>query len=260
MRSSRSSWSRRDKIALASLIVALMGVVVPLLAARVPIPHVQLSPTPTAVPTQTSAIVSTPTPMPATPATNCGDTTNDEFADSLQPAWIWTDPGKNATKSVSQGFLNITVPDGNDLYPSTNYNAPRLLQQIGSTGFSSETFVKILSGFTQSYQGAGLLFWQDPQNFVRLERGTGGIVFDQNQDGKYTHLVTDPTTALQVELLLQRNGNTLTAFWREPDQTWQQLGSTTAAFSTLFIGLTAIAQYGVPPVSAQYGYFRLTCK
>jgi len=213
------------------------------------------------VPGVPSTIQPTTNPTATSPTTGCAGTTNDNFSDSLQPVWTWTDPGGNATKSVSQGFLNITVPDGNDLAPSTNYNAPRLLQPINSTSFSAETLVKIPSNFTEGYQGAGLLFWQDTQNFLRLERGTGGIIFDQNLNGNYTHLATglSTTTALQVELHLQRNSNAWTAFWREPGQTWQQVGTATVTLSPLSIGLTAIANYGVSTVSAQYDYFRVTC-
>ncbi len=166
------------------------------------------------------------------------------------------------------GYLRITAPTGNDLYPVTNYNAPRLLQRVAGD-FAIETHIEFAPAL--GYQGAGLLVWQDDNNFLRLERGNAGIEspdvsgirLDIEQNAVYDAVAPTsqrPTPTTNFELRLQRNGSRFMAWWREPGQAWDYIGGTDTAFNDeLLIGLALISEYGVTQTTADYDYFHITC-
>jgi beta-xylosidase len=154
----------------------------------------------------------------------------DDFKGALDPKWVWTDPNNDAQYDLKarSGFLRLTAPDGNDLAPYTNYDAPRLLRPV-SDNFLIETLVEFDP--QEDYQGTGLLIWQDEDNFLRLEFCYGGLggrekkVSFLKQEGGELELVevTEdlPPTIKRVELRIQRDGRRFTAWWREPGGAWQ---------------------------------------
>ncbi len=136
------------------------------------------------------------------------------FADSfpgpnLDAAWSWI-PGTGGTYAVggkSQVFGTTTIlvnaPANADIYPG-NYNAPRLLYPSQSNKFTMSTRATYFGAGPFPYIGAGLLVWQDSNNYARLEyaiRGTQsngvdpalGIEFDVMDNGQY-HRVDDAAT------------------------------------------------------------------
>lgn len=200
----------------------------------------------------------------------CQTAFSDEFNTTLDPQWSFVDPNADATQSVAarSGYLRMTAPTGNDLYPVTNYNAPRLLQRVAGD-FAIETHIEFAPA--QGYQGAGLLVWQDDNNFLRLERGNAGIEspdvsgirLDIEQNGVYDAVAPTsqrPTPTTNFELRLQRNGSRFMGWWREPGQAWDYIGGTDTAFNDeLLIGLALISEYGVTQTTADYDYFHITC-
>jgi len=188
---------------------------------------------------------------------------------SLAPEWTWIDPGSDANYGlgVRPGFLRISTPSNNDLIQGNNYDAPRLLRWV-SGDFDIRTLVEISP--TNNYEGAGILIWQDDNNFLRLEYGYGGlsaaesahgIVFDRQANGKFEAVVPIkdvPTTVTQVELRVQRAGNQFTTYWRKPDGFWQKVGTTTMQLAPqVEAGLVVIAQHKLPQTSADFDYFEI---
>jgi len=193
---------------------------------------------------------------------SCDSAFSDEFNGSVQSGWSWIDPGGNATHDVTtQSSLHISTPTNNDLSPYTNYNAPRLLQPI-----SGNFTVVLLVEFSPSYfyQGAGILIWQSNSKFIRLERsfsGINSIVFQKEDNGSFgdiTPPTQHPTTAIRVELRIQRNGDVFTASWREPNQEWQIDGNANVHFDNIMVGLDLLDNGNVPQTQAYYDYFRVS--
>jgi regulation of enolase protein 1 (concanavalin A-like superfamily) len=133
---------------------------------------------------------------------------------------------------------------------------------------------------TVSYQGAGLLIWQDKDNFIRLERAKGdfgAIIFEKAEKGVYTKLLSPfndqnphtPTNAKHVGLRLQRINNTIKAAWEDTDVSpnWPELGSMDFQFtaSSVKVGLAVLYQpqgnstQANLSVTAQFEEFGLEC-
>ena len=146
---------------------------------------------------------------------------SDEFStDSLNPGWTWTDPLGDCAWSLTAnpGYLRITVPDGgHDLDPDTNFNAPRLLQPVEGD-LVAEARVIVDPQYKDS--GAGILAWKDQQNFLRLERRYGEVVFWGVIGGIETLCARVETTAATVYLRLIRYGESFTAYYSENGYDW----------------------------------------
>jgi regulation of enolase protein 1 (concanavalin A-like superfamily) len=189
------------------------------------------------------------------------------FAPETLPAgWRWLDPDSkyNPTSyTTKSGVLHIEVPTGKDLYGETR-TAPQLLKAV--TGdFEIETKVKFDP--RESYQGAGLLVFRNDNNYIRLERGFGGvgsdnsgIRFDKREDEVYEPLATPekfPTDAKTVELKIRRVGREFTAFWRLPDGDWKEVGKYPSSYpETVQVGLIACNTAQEIPV--EFAYIKLS--
>jgi hypothetical protein len=98
----------------------------------------------------------------------------DSFSSGLDPAWGWHDPFGDCWYRVQNG-LEIHAANGRDLV-RINLSAPRVLQPA-SGDLAVQT---VCSSTSQGPAMGGLLIWQDDENYVCLDRGTGGeheIVF-----------------------------------------------------------------------------------
>ncbi len=218
--------------------------------------------------TASAKSVSAPLPPPtATPspaqAQNCGGAFSDMFHGNLHNGWNWVDPTGHSTYQVSpQGFLTISTAGGNDLNPATNYNAPRLLQPI-TDNFAVKTSIDFTQNQPYGFQAAGILLWQDRNNFIRLDKNPDSVDFEQEVNGIFTHEAPPETptniTALKAELQLQRTGDSITASWRLPgESTWKQLNTIPFNFHDVMIGLALIGS-SAPNTTASYKYFKVSC-
>lgn len=126
-------------------------------------------------------------PTPTSPA-SCSSGFSDNFTQfSYDKRWQWI-PGGDSTVTTAQGSLSISAPVDQDLYQG-NTSAPKLLQPIKGN-FTVETLVDFTP--SHSYQGAGILLWQDSKNFIRLEHGYGdfgAIIFEQEVNGHHQKIV-----------------------------------------------------------------------
>ena len=224
--------------------------------------------------TATVAVRRTATPV-ATPA---GKVSAWEFDRPIDGSW-YAEGGVDATVGVEArpGYLRITAPSGNDLFPGTNFDAPTIFQVV-SGDFTVETALEFVP--TEDYQGAGLFIWQDPDNFVRLERCFGGlggidsgICLLKIADGA-PEVIASPvdisTTAERVELRLQRAGEQVTAWWREASAAsagpWRTAGKMEIALpggpqpmmeQGLRTGMLLCVEQGAAEISADFDVFRI---
>jgi len=178
--------------------------------------------------------------------------------------WLDSDSKYNPTKyDTNAGVLHIDVPTGKDLFGEAR-TAPQLLKAIAGD-FEIETKVKFDPN--DYYQGAGILVFRNDNNYIRLERGFGGVGggengvrFDKREDEVYEPIVTQekfPTSAKTVELRMRRVGREFTAFWRVPDGEWQEVGKYSSSYpETVQVGLIACNTAQEIPV--EFAYIKLS--
>jgi len=199
---------------------------------------------------------------PSVLPTSCGGTF---FDGKLGSGWEWINPGGKATSRLTPAGLTLSAPPHSDVSSSYNFDAPRFLRPI-TGNFTIET--RLVFRPKTNFQSAGILLWQDSTTFIRFERGFGGKksgVFLQEWDHGVTPITITPlgeypTTAGSVELRIQRQGDHITASWREPGQRWQPGGDTILHFDRLLIGVDLIDNFNtLQTTSASYNYFRVLC-
>ncbi len=197
------------------------------------------------------------------------------FADEFTGGAVdprWEALPKEGGLTVANGALELTAPDGADIYPQ-HLDAPMLLQT--PTGdFTLET--DVAAAPRQFYQGAGLVLWQDSEHYVRLERGFGdvGAIALEYRDGGRHIKVHAPfaagpavvrTDAGRVVLQLRRTSGAVAARWRPSGETgWRDLGRIGVALpDTTRAGVAGLnrAQNGATPAPfrARFDYVRVSC-
>ncbi len=192
-----------------------------------------------------------PSVSPTVPGVKTGERveslTEVDFSKGLPEGWQKLDPGTEAPSGFEWigGAFRLTIPTGKDLY-GENRTAPRLVKNV-SGDFEIETRLKFSP--KSDYQGAGLLIFRNDNNYLRLERGFGGvgggengIRFDRAEDENYDGIATPetfPTSAAVVELRLRREGKIVTAFWREAGkENWVEVGKVSNTYpETVTVGL-----------------------
>jgi regulation of enolase protein 1 (concanavalin A-like superfamily) len=178
--------------------------------------------------------------------------------------WIDSDSKYNPTKyDTKSGVLHIDIPTGKDLFGESR-TAPQLLKAV--TGdFEIETKVKFDPN--DYYQGAGILVFRNDNNYIRLERGFGGVGggengvrFDKREDEVYEPIATQekfPTSAKIVELRMRRVGREFTAFWRVPGEEWKEVGKYSSSYPEIVqVGLIACNTAQEIPV--EFSYIKLS--
>jgi regulation of enolase protein 1 (concanavalin A-like superfamily) len=195
---------------------------------------------------------------------------SDKFNGLLDRRWIWISrQGTAALASSSHGTVHMTAPNSSDLLPNLT-NAPRLMQLIGGN-FTVETH--LIFAPSAAYQGAGLLLWQDSSNYVRLELGFGGfrgIEFTAAIKSTFTRMVgvwsyygrSLPTQSDDVSLRLQRKGDEIRAWWRDPTDgtAWRYVGQKSIHLDhDLQVGVAVVNVSNLPSAAADYDYFHFAC-
>ncbi len=176
--------------------------------------------------------------------------------------WDWFDPNADATYSISGNSITIRAPNGNDLWPAFNFDAPRLTKQV--TGdFNLQ--VRVTSQWTSDgYNGAGLAVNVGKTSVIRFERGLGGVIgghhivifaFAEGREVGRAHI---PFTTNDFYLKLERRGNNFTGYASTNSQQWQKVGTITANFpNTVAAGLTLIHQHSNSTFQASFSDFSL---
>jgi regulation of enolase protein 1 (concanavalin A-like superfamily) len=153
------------------------------------------------------------------------------------------DPHKDCEFKLAGDKLSLRLPGGvHDLNPRTGkVDAPRVLQDVdGDFSILVKVAGEMKPGIASasktsfSFNGAGILVWQDDKNLIRLERNTwvtakGDTVclpplFEYFKDGKYMNTNPAPTSkpffGPSTHLRLDRRGDKVRAFLSHDGRDW----------------------------------------
>ena len=146
-----------------------------------------------------------------------------------------------------EGRLTIEVPGGtHDLNAVVGMSAPRVLKEVEGDFVVQ---VKVTGDFkpgeqsaspnTSSFNGAGLLIWQDSKNYVRLERNAWWVpgegkyfcyppLFEHFRDGQYQNTDPDGTTddffkGRSTWLKLERREGKVIASYSHDGKEWTEV-------------------------------------
>ncbi len=191
----------------------------------------------------------------------------DEFDGSLGEGWYWVNENSDRWNLTEQpGFLRI-------------YNSPfvtggenLLLRPVAQGDFMIKT--RLLFEPDTNFQFAGLIIWQDENNFLQLGRAFcdipdvcvgNGIYFDYvgggtSVDGNFATPVGNPS---EVYLRLERRGDMVRGFYSlDQGITWYEIGThwIPSDFQVNGVGLTASQDYNTPDwdIPTDFDFFELT--
>ncbi|MCL4560117.1 MAG: hypothetical protein M1281_05840 [Chloroflexi bacterium] len=187
----------------------------------------------------------------------------DDFSKTtLSPTWYWVneDPA-GWSLSENPGYLRIyTVPGATG---SQNL----LLRSVGPGNFAFQTHLFFEP--TSDFQFAGLVIYQDAENFLQFGRAFCGvegcfgnaIYFDKIIAGAFEegNFATPVSNISETFLRLELQDQKLTAYYSEDGITWQDFGSHSipASFVINGVGLTSSQNGQDPenPIPADFDYF-----
>ncbi|MFC7273032.1 Hsp70 family protein [Paractinoplanes rhizophilus] len=208
-------------------------------------------------------------PAVSASAPACGFT--EDFAGTTVDS-AWERNRADLPIAVSGGTAELDAPDGTDIFQS-NITAPMLLRPVAGD-FVLETTVEVSPAVF--YQAAGLLLWNGPTSYVRIERGFGGgsgtISFEYRDGGPHQR-VHGPlpnqnpikTEATRMVLRMVRSGGRVVGSWRPIDKPgFAELGNVPMTLpQTVRVGVSALnrAQFGAKPIPFQARFERIavTC-
>ena len=218
-------------------------------------------------PTSSPTIVATSTQASlAEPITALAPGTwTDDFNGVLTPGWSWVDEDWTRWNlKDAPGALRI-ITQGESLY-GANKSKNLLLRDAPAGDFEITT--KVAFDPQNNFQGAGILIYQDEDNFALITRafcniclGSGsGIFLDNEMNGK---LDVDSGSRIAVSLQttwlkLQKEGTTYTGFYSADGENWDELGRVENPMSPTKVGLTANNSQvdpNVPQIPADYDFF-----
>jgi regulation of enolase protein 1 (concanavalin A-like superfamily) len=172
----------------------------------------------------------------------------EEFAgEGWDPALVWQDvTGRGRLdRSTRPGWLGVVPPDGCDLWPEADLNAPRLMATVQGD-FVAQTRVELGLGVDVF---GGLLLWQDAQQFARLELCSipGGeraaVHLKACMTGRFRHVGRGHVARRPIWLRLERTGDELRGLCSGDGDQWMIAGSLSLPQArTEQIGLAAISQ------------------
>jgi regulation of enolase protein 1 (concanavalin A-like superfamily) len=139
--------------------------------------------------------------------------------------------------------------------PQLPMNAPRVMRPIrGDFTAAVHVLGQLQPGWLKTthydpYHGAGLIVWQDPSNYLRLERAVGiinglhqpYINYELREDGRLavSHGIT--TEDRPLFLKLQRQGGAFRAAYSRDGRRWVDLGRVDASFAErVEVGVIAV--------------------
>ena len=213
---------------------------------------------------------------PSSPSATCQGTSDNFQSASLDPEWapvnLYPNASPLATYAITPGELRLTAPTGVDLDGAINYNAPRILQSAAGD-FTIETTVALNLSAEQfvpnqydAYQGAGVLLWQDEDTYIRVEQGDRDNQHDVElilyKNRLVSSLTAIPTQDTSITLTVQRQGDTVSAWWSGSDGAKHQMGSLTVHLIRLEVGLALVNnshQAANVSNSASFSGFAFTC-
>jgi regulation of enolase protein 1 (concanavalin A-like superfamily) len=212
-----------------------------------------------------------PPPPPVRTAVFKPSRTIDDLGDFIDPVGDCQLQRSGSSLAISlPGKLHILSPALETL------NAPRMLTDIEGD-FVAEVYIpgEMKPGMQSvnykgvavpvAYQGAGLLVWNDPRNFLRLERSAAvqgrqlanqvlmeAFKNDQPVGQRYIEVGREP-----VHLRIERRGDTIACSYSRDGKAWTEAKSFKDLFPPMVqVGISA-ANTAKKPLQAQFENFRL---
>jgi len=177
--------------------------------------------------------------------------------DPVSTGWEWVNPAGDCGYELGEeGYLQINVPAWHDLWPDSNYNAPRLLREA-SGNFIIET--RVSSG-SEGKKSGGLLIWHDESNYIRFEtpdfwRDT--VYYGAAKSGKFIHPGVHPFDAEEVWLRLERKGDRFTGYVSADGENWYRCGWADITMEDpIKVGIYALCPEA-PATSTLFEYFKI---
>ncbi|MBT3271197.1 hypothetical protein HN371_28920 [Candidatus Poribacteria bacterium] len=184
----------------------------------------------------------------------------DEFDEhELHRRWEWRDPRGHGQWTENQGYMQMNVAAGVDLWHGQNFDAPRLLQRIDGD-FAVETRMPVTS---QLKEHGGLIVWKDRGAFVRLEKTSGphsfngDVRFERHFPGGYQLVGRGAglKNAKHLYLRLERRGNRFTGYASDDAVRWLSCGETVQGMrDPVHVGLHALCPGSIPPTETRFDY------
>lgn len=180
---------------------------------------------------------------------------------SLDARWHVVNPDP-ANLAVADGALRIAGQPG-DTWQDNNSAKNVVVLDVPAGDFTATADVS--AAVAKVYQGAGLIAWQDMDNYLR-----SGLTFVGGLSPSGTAIETDLETGARFSavafadrpgsvaerLRLQRTGDTLTSSWWDGAQ-WVTAASTEVAFDTTQVGLYALAAQDGTVLPAAFDSFTI---
>lgn len=204
-------------------------------------------------------------PSPAAVAPGDPVTWSDDFDGSaLDDRWEVVNRD-DAALSVSGGQLRIDGQAG-DTYQAINTAKNVVVMDVPVGDFTATaTFTAPVA---KVYQGAGLIAWQDMDNYVRsgltyvgaLSASGVAIENDRESGGSFSALsFTDRPGSTGETLRMQRTGDTITtSYWNADTSAWVAAGTATVGFDTTQVGLFALGAQDGTSIAAAFDSFEIT--
>ncbi len=186
------------------------------------------------------------------------------YIDLSGTQWTWFDPKADAAYTVMGDTIIIKAPNGNDLWPSFNFDAPRLTKRV-SGDFSLK--VRVRADWRENYNGAGLTVYSGKDSVVRFERGIHGVIGGHHvvifgfANGRETGRASIAFPSSDVYLKLERSGNKFTGYASTDGTNWMKVGTIEARLpETVEAGLTLVNQHNNGVFQATFSDFQLLGK
>lgn len=181
----------------------------------------------------------------------------DDFSKSmLNPRWTWVrQDSTHWSLTEHPGYLRITIQHGT-LWKGHDDARNLLVQPAPSGDFDLLTCVTIKP--TINWQQAGLLIYQDDDNYLRLisaydDGRKVSFVKEVSGSGLGNNIACNLTATY---LKVTKRGNTYTGFYSADGSSWIEVYRyTDIDFSNLKIGLTAFHSGGWTEIPADFDFF-----
>lgn len=203
-------------------------------------------------------------PVTAGPAAAAGDqvTWTDGFdGDALDARWQVVNPDPSSL-AVSGGALRIDGQPG-DTYQTVNSAKNIVVLDVPQGDFTATADVS--AAVAKVYQGAGLIAWQDMDNYVRsgltfvggLSPSGRAVETDVESNATFSAVSFADRPASSAERLrLARVGDTITSSWWD-GTAWVTAGTTDVAFDTTQVGVYALAAQDGTVLPAAFDSFTI---
>jgi hypothetical protein len=191
--------------------------------------------------------------------------TDDFSSSSLDGRWSWIrEDATHWSLTDRPGFLRITTQDGTIFF--SGGDGKNLLLQSAPLG-DFEIRTRVFFAPTENFQYAGLLVYDDDDNFVLLNRGFcsfcigSAIYFDSEIGGSPPAPISAPVSITDTYLRIQKAGAVYTASYSIDGNSWTVLGShTNSSLTPKMIGISASnsnAGAGTSEIPADFDFFTL---